>query len=257
MKKIIAAMAILLLVLTMVPGMSEGSKISIHVNGPTVIGTNQTVQYKVELQGFYDEYKCGVMLVGYNLTGASPTNEYVKSNNTGVFVFNITAPANPQTIYIYFNAYGMNNGTEGVEKVTRVLTVEVKKAVEIKVKLKNIEDYDVKNVKLDFYIDGMYVGNTTVDKIEANSTKLVTYFWIPQGLYEGKHTLEVKVSSNGVVLENGDRTFTSEFYYGEQPTYDYVKYLNLSLFLIVLAFFILFMLGRGGRKHAPAPKWKK
>ena len=129
--------------------------------------------------------------------------------------------------------------------------------MEIKVKLKNTEDYDVKNIKVDFYIDGVYIGNTTVDVIKANSTKLITYSWVPQGLYEGKHTLTVKISSDGVVLENGDREYVNEFYYGTQPTYEYVKYINLVLFLTALGFFILVFLGRKGRKSAPAPKWKK
>ena len=257
MKRAMLILAALILLATFAPSAAQASKISIHVDGPLVIGTNQTVRYKVSLQGFFDNYSCGVMVVGYNLTGASPVNEYVKSSVDGKFIFNVTAPATPQTIYIYFNAYGKKNGTENVEKVTRILTVQVKKAMAIKFRLKNVEDYDVKNIRVDFYIDGVNIGNMTVGILKANTTRTFTYLWVPQGLYEGKHTLTIKVSSDGVVLQNSGREYSNEFYYGEQKNYDYVNYVNLSLFLVVLGLFILVFLGRRGRAHAPAPKWKK
>jgi len=257
MNKLFPVFLTFLLLITLVP-MSQASQISIHIEGPTVIGTNQTVQYKVYTEGFFNEYKCGIILVGYNLTGADPLNLYVKSSKDGHFTFSVTAPNTPQTIYIHFKAYGMENETKILAYEERVLEVQVKKAMDIKVKIKNVENYEIKNVVLSFYLDGRYIGNTTVEKIGANSTKNVVYKWIPEGIYSGEHVLTVKISSQGIVFENGKRVYEYKFYYDTSPpSYEYITYLSWGLLILVSALFTLYYFGRRGRKRGPSPKWKK
>jgi len=256
MKKLMPIIFAFILMITLIP-LSQGAQLSIHIDGPTVIGTNQTVEYNVYTEGFFKEYKCGVILVGFNLTGANPTNLYVKTSENGHFKFNITAPNTPQTIYIHFKAFGMEDENTIVASEERVLEVQVKKAMDIKVKIKNVENYEIKNVVLSFYLDGRYIGNTTVDKIAANSTKSITYKWVPEGIYQGEHILTVKISSEGVVFENDLQTYQYKFYYGLPPSYDYITYLSWGLLILVSTLFTLFYFGRRGRKAGPAPKWKK
>ncbi len=93
--------------------------------------------------------------------------------------------------------------------------------------------------------------------LKDNSTKEVVYKWIPQGLYDGEHTLTVKLSGNGVVFDNNQRIYEYKFYYGTPPSYDYITYLSWGLLILVSILFTLFFMGRKGKKGAPAPKWKK
>ncbi len=257
MRKITSIFLLVLLILTGLPVGAHASQLTIHIDGPTVLGTNQTVQYKVFVEGYFNLFRCGVIMTGYNLTGASPVNFFVTSSKDGHFIFNVTAPNVPQTIYLYFTAYGMKNSTTIGAKATRELSVIVKKAMDIKVKIKNPEDYALYNTVLSFYIDGRYIGNTTVKVITANSTKDVVYKWIPNGLYKGEHTLTVKLSGNGVVFENGKKTYEYKFYYGEPPSYDYITYMSWGLLILVSTLFTLLFFGRKGKKSGPAPKWKK
>ncbi len=257
MKKIISVLLFTLLFVTFIPTGAHASQLSIHIDGPTVLGTNQTAQYKVYVEGYFHLFRCGIIMSGYNLTGAKPTNFFVTSSDNGHFVFNVTAPNVPQTIYLYFEAYGMKNSTTIGARASRELSIQVKKAMDIKVKIKNTEDYNLYNTVLSFYLDGRYIGNTTVNVIKANSTKDVVYKWIPNGLYDGEHTLTVKISGKGVVFENDQQTYQYKFYYGTPPSYDYITYMSWGLLIIVSTLFALFFLGKKGKKSGPAPKWKK
>ncbi|AGB04632.1 CARDB domain-containing protein [Aciduliprofundum sp. MAR08-339] len=257
MKKLQIAILISLLLLGTIPLGVHASQLNIHIDGPTIIGTNQTVQYKVYVEGYFPLYRCGILISGYNLTGAKPLNQYVTSSKDGYFVFNVTAPNLPQTIYLNFVAYGMINNTKIGATTSRVLAVQVKRAMDVNVKIKNPENYDLYNTMLSFYLDGRYIGNTTVKVIKANSTKDVTYKWIPHGLYSGEHVLTVKISNNGVVFANGQKTYEYRFYYGTPPSYEYITYLSWGLLILVIVLFTLFFLGRQGKKSGPAPKWKK
>ena len=257
MKKIVSILLLTLLIITVVPTGAHAAQLNIHIDGPTVLGTNQTAQYKVYVEGYFNLFRCGIIMAGYNLTGASPTNFFVTSSKDGHFVFNVTAPNIPQTIYLYFEAYGMKNSTTIGARVSREIAVQVKKAMDIKVKIKNTEKYALYNTVLSFYLDGRYIGNTTVKVINANSTKDIVYKWIPNGLYDGKHTLTVKIAGKGVVFDNGQTTYQYEFYYGTPPSYDYITYASWGLLILVSALFTLFFLGRKGKKSGPVPKWKK
>ena len=260
MKKLASILLIILLALTgitIMPLEAHASQLNIHIDGPTVLATNQTAQYKVYVEGYFSLFRCGIIMTGYNLTGAKPTNFFVTSSKDGHFVFNVTAPNVPQTIHLYFTAYGMLNSTTIGARASRELSVDVKKAMDIKVKIKNTENYAIYNTIISFYIDGRYIGNTTVKVIKANATKNIDYKWIPQELYNGKHQLTVKISGKGVVFENGQQNYVYNFYYGKPPSYDYITYLSWGVLALVIVFSLLMFLARKGRKSGPAPKWKK
>ena len=260
MKKLPSILIVILLGLTgitIIPLEAHASQLNVHIEGPTVLATNQTAKYKVYVEGYFNLFRCGVIIAGYNLTGAKPTNFFVTSSKDGHFVFNVTAPNVPQTVELYFIAYGMLNSTTIGAKASRVLYVEVKKAIDINVKIKNTENYAIYNTVISFYIDGRYIGNTTVKVIKANATKNIDYKWLPQELYNGKHQLTVKISGKGVVFENGQQNYVYNFYYGKPPSYDYITYLSGGVLALVIVFFLLMLLARKGKKSGPPPKWKK
>ena len=240
----------------LIPVNVDASSGSVHIQGPVMAATQSNVTYKVYVDEYFEEYKCEMFIAGENLTGAKPLNGVTKTSSDGKFEFQITTPKVPQTLYISFRIYGYSGG-KIVKILDRATTLTVVSALPIKVKIKNPNPYEINNVVLKFYVDGEYIGNTTVAKVKANSTKLVVYKWLPQNLEEGKHTLKIVIESDGIVFENGKSTYSYEFYYGKKPSYDYIYYLGLALLISLSTVFSLMLLGRKGKRGAPAPKWKK
>lgn len=245
----------LFLSLLLVPSQVEGVSGSVHVEGPVVAATETNITYRVYLDEYFEKYKCTMLIAGENLTGANPLNEVIKSSDNGKFEFEITTPKVPQTLYISFRVLGYRG--DKITILERELSVEIVNPLPIKVKIRNTNDYDVSNILINFYVDGEYIGNITVDKLKANNTESVVYKWIPQNIEKGKHTLKIVVASEGIVFENDKTTYSYQFYYGKTPSYDFVYYLGWGTLIVVSTIFSMMVLGRRSRKTAPPPKWKK
>ncbi|NPA75949.1 MAG: CARDB domain-containing protein [Euryarchaeota archaeon] len=241
-------------VLYLVPQTNAVSS-GMHIEGPTVAATNTTVTYKVSITTFFDKYKCTLLIGGQNLTGASPVNQIMKNSTTGEFVFDVKTPDTPQRIYLDFKAYGIMNNSGNMKIFERVVYLDVKKTYMVVADLKNSEPYTVYNVTVNFYVDGKFIGNTTVKKIESNSSAKAVYHWVPD-VSDGPHKIEMKVVAKGVVFPNGQQSYSREIYIGKPPNYDWVGYVSIAG---AAALGILFLFMFFGRKkgHESKPKWKK
>lgn len=228
---------------------------AMHVEGPTTVATNDTVHYTVMINGVFDTYKCSLLIGGKNLTGASPLNQVEKTSYDGKFKFDIQTPDSPQRIYLYFKGYGIINSTNQTKIFEKRLSVNVKKPFMINVNIKNIEKYPISNVTVEFYVDGKYIGSTVIDKVSSNSTKNVVYKWVPT-ISRGSHKLMVKVSSGGVIFENGKNYYIKEIYYGTPPSYEWVLYSGIGVIIVLSSLLTLMLMGKKGRKHTAKPKWK-
>lgn len=253
---LILSLLIFLSFLYMFPLSSGASSAGMHVEGPTVVAMNTTVQYKVYINGDFDMYKCTLLIGGQNLSGAEPLSEVLKTSYDGYFTFDVTTPNATQTIYLDFRGYGLVNSTHKVKVFERKLAVEVKKSYTIVANVKNVENYTITNVTVNFYIDGRYIGNTTVDKIGANSTKQVKYIWVPD-VGDGEHVLEMRLIEKGVMFENNKVSYSRTIYIGNPPNYDWVGYLGIATLITLASLFTFMLMGKKHGKRENAPKWKK
>ena len=233
---------------------SEGYGI-MHVSGPSIVATNDTAHYTVTINGEFDVYKCTLLMGGENLSNAEPLGEVKKMNYNGVFKFDIHTPIIPQRIYLNFKGIGIINSTNTTKIFEKKLIVEVKTPFMINVKVRDIENYDIRNVTVRFYIDGNYIGSTVINKILANSTKNVGYKWVPS-ISEGAHQLKVEIDSKGIVFENGKNYYVREIYYGNPPSYDWVLYSGIGAIVALSTLLVFIMMGKKGRKQQAKPKWK-
>ncbi len=258
--KVHTFLSILLLIfsaLYILPGNASAVAINMHIEGPSVAATESNVTYKISLEGFFDYYKCTMLISGKNLTGAKPVTQVIQQNSKGVFIFTLTTPKVPQRLYISFSGFGILNSTNETSWIDRKVVLDVKEPKVITVKIKNPQTYEVTNVNLTFYVDGKYIGYVVVDKISPNSTKTVEYRWVPAGLSDGVHTLKVKIASDGVVFENGETVYTYDFYYGTPPNYDYFYYASVAILIALIFLVALIILGKVGRRSSvKKPKWK-
>ena len=227
----------------------------VHIEGPSVAATETTVKYHVHVDAQFDEYKCAMLVGGQNLTGGEPLNQVIKSSKTGDFEFEFKTPKIAQKLYINFKIYGITG--KYIKIFQRTMTLDVVKPFPIKVEIMNVHSYPVYNVELRFYLDGIYIGNTTVSKVDAHSNKTVVYRWIPENVENGKHSLKVEIENPGITFGNGQSMYTRQIYYGTQPTYNYIFYLSIGLLIVLVILVTLMLLGRKSARAPTAPKWKK
>ncbi len=238
-----------------ITGASGENTAGMHIEGPSIAATNTTVTYRVMISGIFDVYRCVMLMAGENLSGASPLNQVEKVSYNGVFRFDITTPNSTQRIYLDFKAYGTINSTGKTKIFHRRIYVDIKKAYTIVATVKNPTNYTIYNVTVNFYIDGRYVGNSTIEKIGANSTAKATYNWVPD-VADGEHTLTVKLVGNGVVFENNEKSYSRTIYVGNPPNYDWVGYLGIGVLIALAALFPFVLLGRRKGRGVKKPKWK-
>ncbi len=242
---------IIIFSLIIVP-LSDARAISSTITGPTMVGTGQTYQYKIYVNGYFDEYQIHVLLAGQNLTGAIPINETFNSSSNNVFTVNITFPSTPQTVYIYLQAVGIVNGSKPAIDIT-YLPVKVIKPIPFIVKVKNPTAYKIENVNVTFYLDRSMLGNVTVPSISPNSTINVTYNYVGI-ISNGSHTLTATINSNVLEFSSGSRTYSIEFYYGKPPDYTWVWYIIAFIVIIIIFFYFTFS---QSKKRPSIPKWKR
>ena len=254
MKKAVTIISVILLfaMYMLIPG--RGAMTSgIYIEGPTVVATNTTVHYKVTLSSVFDVYKCTLLMAGENLTGANPTDQVSKVGYIGEFEFKVQTPKKPQRIYLDFKIFGILNSTEKIKTFEKKIAVDVKEPFVIHGSVKNVENYILRNVTVYFYVDGNPVGNITIDKIAPNSTKTFTYNWIPD-VKEGKHTIVMKVMSEGVLFQNGKNMYSMKIYIGSVPSYDWILYSAITVLIIVSTLYFIVLMGK--KKRKTGPKWK-
>ncbi len=227
-----------------------------YITGPTVAATNTTVSYTVTISGIFDEYKCLLLMGGENLTGASPVNQIEQSNYNGIFKFSVKTPLQVQKLYLDFRGVGMVNSTHQIKTFERKITVDIKNTYTIIASIKNVENYTIESVTVNFYVDGNYIGNSTVYGINANTSKNVTYEWVPD-VGNGVHSLKMKVGVKGIIFENGKQSYSREIYIGTPPNYNWIGYLGIATAVGLASLFTLMLMGRKRRGTTHKPKWKQ
>ncbi len=246
----------MVIILSFLPATSLGeAKLNMSVDVPTVVGNGEKFKCKITFPKGYDVYYYHLVLFGYNLTNGGPTNMINgSSNKTNVFFVNITAPEYaPQTIGIY---------VEGKAKIAdkwafskRTVYIKVVKSLKFSVTLECMEGFEASNITVYFYIDGKYIGNTTVNGLQAGKNATATFVWVPKNIQEGWHKVVAKIVDEGVVFtQTGNKTYSMEFYYGKYEPVNWGPILfAISSFV---AFLFIFLTTREIGKRRK-PKWAK
>jgi hypothetical protein len=83
------------------------------------------------------------------------------------------------------------------------VTIEVRRErlVSVSVGITNEEIVSVLDVLVDFYVDGEYIGNDTVDQIAPGMTENATAVWDATFAKEGEHELRAVIDPEGTVTE--------------------------------------------------------
>lgn len=249
------------------------------LEGPSVLATSpsygEKAQYKISMSGgpasappagsqanwSYKAYVKGDYANVANRTTPlvdSPAKGW--SNTTRNFTFNVTAPVNECTITLVVNATSAIAGNStATESVERTMSIKVVKPVNLHARVRNTGTVTVKDIKVSFYVDKVFIGQQFISSIATNASANVTQNWTVSDYSVGYHTVEMVVISPGsmVRFENGSPKISYEFYVGSLDPDPFAKAwlaLGVLLLIIVLVMFILAYMSSGRPGAPPPPK---
>ena len=228
----------------------------VKVTGPQKAGVGSQVDYSIICYGVYENYTLYYYIVGDNLAGAKPTEPEAVESDSGRFNVTVTMPTRPQEIEVVFRVLA-SDGDISYSRTIRY-RVEVVESITFSVVVSNPSNITVENVRVHFYVDGIYIGNTTVSKIAPGTNTTVLYTWNVPDIERGEHTLRVEVEGAATLFNTGETVYTERFYYGEEQSQDYTWLLYLlAMAIFGTAGFMLASSLRRGRGASTVPKWKK
>jgi hypothetical protein len=243
-------------VLATTPSVGETGKYMLSIKGgpASMAGPNLTVNWS------FSAYVKGVFVNEQNKSGPLETKAATgTSNSTGNFTFNVTAPIHECTITLYVNGTSAIVGNDSVT-VERTMIITVVKPVTFTAEVHNYGSVSVKNIRVSFYIDGIFIGSKNISSLASNSSKNVSLNWTVADYGIGYHTVRVVITGGGpmVLFSSGGNETSYEFYVGSLTTDPYSKAwlaLGVLLLVIVVVMFILAYLSTG--RPPPAQPEKK
>lgn len=216
----------------------EGSDatVSIILHGPTEVATGGTGEFTVTIDDLSTangtplasaKFGYGVSLSGKDLGGAalnSPTGK-VSGDSTMLshteplgdnhFNFTFVGPESGQRVTIMVTALiaNDNGATTGDRWNTVSCVVDVKKSreVDLKASVYNKGGVETKNVVVDFYVDGKYIGNSTVETLGAGTSQNVSIKWDATFASIGDHEVKIVIRSDNEDLDlDGDNNIVTK-----------------------------------------------
>jgi len=220
---------------------------------PSYIGEGQNFTMYVNDTLGFSNYSVTVYVAGENMTGASPSFSYHNTSKSPDFKVNIRAPLYSETLYIQtFSTAGYNGKIVSSPKYNTSITVI--SPIIFSVTLTNPGNGYVKNLTVNFYLDGTLIHSEIVSSIPPSGSVNVTYNYTNPSLSTGTHTLGVSTSNPLVEINGRTGLVTMSFYYGSPPNYTWIYYVAA-----VVAVFMGLMAYGAGRRNKPKvskPKWK-
>lgn len=231
---------------------------SASVGYKSVLLVKSTSQIYINATSGFKNYNLTVYFAGENMTGFQPTNTFHKYQiNNPYFVFNITAPTSPQTVYFTINV----SATNSTGRLYHVASYEISilSPIVLYATVTNKNSVPIYNITLAFEIDGIQRATKEVPVINSHSTVTISVSIVPlPPLKQGRHTITVSiVGNNPLILINGQQanSYTSNFYYGSPPNYSWIYYIAVAV--VVFMLFMIYASGRRPPAGSQVPKWRK
>lgn len=221
------------------------------------VGTNQTFYVNVTDVTGYTNYSVDVYASGNNLTGMSPATSYQQLNgNNRTFSIEFTAPTTAQNVRLEVISYGEYEGT--VTSASQLVTIQIVNTINLSAKITNPSGVTIKNLTVNFELNGNIVGTRTVSNLSSGQTITVNYTYVPDPTLfkSGEYTMQI-TTNNPIVQSSTVTGKEYRFYYGTPPNYNWILY--VAGVVVIFMIFLAITAGRrgGGGSGLPAPKWRR
>ena len=260
LKSIFPIIAIILLIAGLVTIVPVDSQAANATFGATLSypGTVYSLEYfhlnVTETPG-YSNYSATVYAAAQNVTNMKPiTADQKVSAKNGTFEFSLIAPSYaPQTMYVYIQESAEYKGVQ--VQHSQEIQIKVVSPIVFHAQLSDSLPVPIYNLTVLFYLDGQQVGSKFVSSLAPNDTVMVN-LTLPSNLVsQGTHTLEITVSNTSVFIDSSKQSYTTTFYYGTPPNYNWIYYVSIGA--AVFMAFLFFVATRRKKGMGYVPKWKR
>jgi hypothetical protein len=227
--------------LALPPVAAQDSDVNVFIVGPNAIGIGASATYTVTVVGGPAEdggkWRVTAHLTGKNITDAIPgVGGFNETNESNVFHVKVTANSIPQEMVLNIEAASMEGANITIVKDTYKITVV--KPIDLRVTVNNPTNTTLKNVLVNFKVDGELVGSgSPIEEIGPFSEGTATFSWITKRSSPGRHELgiEIDLDGDGIIDETKGETFyTLDLYASAEGPSLLVTVLLVLLVIVVL-----------------------
>jgi len=255
-----AVFALAVMVISMIPTASaEGDSFNTYTDiraESYMAGTGKNIEYKIFAGGDNTgDVSFTAKLTdmdGNTVSRVSPSTGYaIGAEGTAI---TITAPNDPG-MYLLTVEFKFTGTGEETKTVTKSAPLRVVVPVTLSATLVN-KSGTVTNMDVWFVVDGVILEESRQPdvRIEANSTKAVSYEWITEGLSGGRHTVELR-GEVGPIREDVEGLNTPSDFYVGQTSYALTE--ALLVIVTIVLFIILIVVFRKPVKNVGKPKGRR
>jgi hypothetical protein len=220
------------------------TEVRIFVFGPEILATGASTEFNVTVVGGpADEggnFSIKAYLDGTNVSGALPlkSSPLELTTTTGKFSVNVTMPTKPQRVKLFINATSASEGARMWGETE--YEIDVVKPIRLKAMIENEGGIDLRDLIVNFYVDGNYVGSENISALNAGASATVTHEWLVTGLASGRHELKATVDLNndGVISERDGDIVSIQYFYKEYDDIHPAIILAISLLMIIAILFL-------------------
>lgn len=152
----------------------------------------------------------------------------------------ITAPSTAGTyrLVVVFT-YTLDDGDSQTE--TKEALLKVVEPITLSIDITNNSNVDLKELLLDFYVDGVKVNDDPVEAtVAAGSTTTVTYDYAADSISTGSHTFKVMVSDDSLIVNNITGLDENHTFYVGHSSYGWLNIL-MFVFLIIIVLMAVYI----------------
>lgn len=254
MRRSLVPVMIILMLLSSVPILqhaeAQDSEVRVFIVGPEALGLGKKAVYTVTVVGGPAEdggkWEVKAHVSGPNITEASPTGAdiYMETQDSNVFQIEVKAPPIAQHMVLNIEA-ASHKGAEQA-RTNETYDIYVVHPINLRATVSNPSNSTLKNVLVDFIVDGELVGTASIEEISPYGEGTARLGWITKSVSPGRHslTIEIDLDGDGEIDERIGETFLIGSFYS--PRGD-PGILVIAL-IVVLVLIILFLLPSTLRK---------
>ncbi len=152
----------------------------------------------------------------------------------------ITAPSTAGTykLVVVFT-YTLDDGDSQTE--TKEALLKVVEPITLSIDITNNSNVDLKELLLDFYVDGVKVNDDPVEAtVAAGSTTTVTYDYAAGSISTGSHTFKVMVSDDSLIVNNITGLDENHTFYVGHSSYGWLN-IMMAIFLIIIVIMAVYI----------------
>lgn len=233
----------------------EETEVRVFIVGPDALGISDNAVYTVTVVGGPAEeggkWRVAAHLTGKNITDATPTlgDRFNETNESNIFHIDVTAPSIAQGMKLHIEAASLLGAN--ISMVTDTYEIAVVDPISLRVTVKNPTNSTLKNVLVNFKVDGELIGSgEPIEEIGPLSEGVATFSWITKSISPGKHELgiEIDLNGDGIIDETRGETFYTKDFYGPSEGPGLLVTVLLVIFVIAVLLLLPSTLSRKRRR---------